>query len=631
MNSEGAQTEGSRGAGDDRRAAAVPSLSPSDLGIGVLFQILTEALLVVEMATERLVLFNPAAERLFALSPDQAAGLPLDRLLPGQPLALLSSKEGRPVAALARSQAGHTLAVEVSVAPLVGPSDAYMVLAIRDVSERERAEARSLRRETQLAEAEHIAQVGSWLRDLAHDRLHWSDELYRIAGQSPDSFEPTVEAFMGLLHPEDRAPVRAITDRALEDGAPCSYYARLVRPDGGIRTLHCRGRLLLSAGGPVGLVGTVQDVTEPLRLEAALRESEARLRAIVDQATDGIWIKDLEGRHILINPAGAAIAGHTVETALGCTDAELYPPETARRITEIDARVIATGRGETYEITVVTETTGPRTYFSIKYPYVREDGTIHGIVVITRDITERKRLDQALHVQYERLKELDRLKTDFVNAVSHELRTPLTSIRGYLEFMEDGIGGTLSPSHEEFVREIERAAGRLTLLVDDLLDFARIQAGTFELRSETFDLTDKIHELAGSLVPQADKAQVSLEVTAEQPLFVHGDPQRLGQVLLNLANNAIKFTPSGGKVELRGRIEGDCLRCEVRDTGPGIAPDDVPRLFHKFSQLSEGRSKGGSGLGLSISKAIVEAHGGSIGVESRPGLGSVFWFTLPIA
>jgi signal transduction histidine kinase len=247
---------------------------------------------------------------------------------------------------------------------------------------------------------------------------------------------------------------------------------------------------------------------------------------------------------------------------------------------------------------------------------------------------ERTRLitqEASARAETEALKQLDKLKSDFVNAVSHELRTPLTSIKGYTEFLEDEIGGPLSPQQGEFVAQIDQSTLRLQRLVDDLLDFARMEAGTFALQCLETDLADKIQEMLASMTPQAQAARITLEASVpSEPLTVRMDPQRIDQVLTNLINNAIKFTPEGGRIVVRSAAQGDQLRLEVEDTGIGIAPEDVPKLFKRFGQLEAGTRKvGGTGLGLSISKAIVEAHGGAIGVTSEPGKGSTFWFTLP--
>jgi signal transduction histidine kinase len=233
--------------------------------------------------------------------------------------------------------------------------------------------------------------------------------------------------------------------------------------------------------------------------------------------------------------------------------------------------------------------------------------------------------------ELDQARELNRLKTNFVGAVSHDLRTPLTSIMGYAEFLEDEIGGELSGQQVEFVRQIHKGARRLEYLLNDLLDFARLDAGTFKLTLGSTDLQGKLHEVAESLRPQIEEARLTLAVSApETKLVALMDAQRIERVLINLLTNAIKFTPPGGTIRLSARIDEDRLVCEVQDTGEGIAPVDIPKLFRHFSQLKSGEKRGGTGLGLSICKAIIEAHGGAIGVRSTLGHGSTFWFSLPL-
>ncbi|HEY9900659.1 MAG TPA: ATP-binding protein [Pantanalinema sp.] len=241
--------------------------------------------------------------------------------------------------------------------------------------------------------------------------------------------------------------------------------------------------------------------------------------------------------------------------------------------------------------------------------------------------------ERQLHVQYEQLKELDRLKSNFVNSVSHELRTPLTSIRGYAEFLEEGIGGLLTSDQTRFVWQIQMASQRLEGLLNDLLDFARIEAGTFTLRHSEHELATSTQEIVESFRPLAEDSRVSIRLeTPDTPLIAWVDPQRIAQVLTNLLSNAVKFSPPGGVVRVRLLDEGDRVRCEIEDQGEGIAEADLPRLFLRFSQLEAGLKKGkGTGLGLNISKVLVEAHGGEIGVRSAPDKGACFWFTLPKA
>lgn len=230
------------------------------------------------------------------------------------------------------------------------------------------------------------------------------------------------------------------------------------------------------------------------------------------------------------------------------------------------------------------------------------------------------------------LQELDRLKGDFLNAASHELRTPLASIMGYAEFLEDGLGGPVSPEQQEYIQEVQRGARRLQRLVDDLLDFARLEAGSFKLDPQDGDLRDAIAEATRSMVPQAMALGVSLELELpDKPLWARVDARRIEQVLLNLVGNALKFTPEHGRVTIAARSVPEGCRIEVRDSGIGISPQQLPRLFEKFFQVdpTTTRTYGGTGLGLSIVKALIDAHEGRVGVESRLGEGSCFWFVLP--
>jgi signal transduction histidine kinase len=189
----------------------------------------------------------------------------------------------------------------------------------------------------------------------------------------------------------------------------------------------------------------------------------------------------------------------------------------------------------------------------------------------------------------------------------------------------------LTPEQRDYVLHIEKMTGRLEMLVNDLLDYARMDAGTFRLELQQADLAEKVKEAADSFRPQAAYRQLALKVSVpDEPVVITMDPVRIEQVLNNFLSNAIKFSNQGGMVEVRLRQAGENWRCEVEDTGEGIAPEDIAKLFQRFSQLPGGRHRGGTGLGLSISKGIVEAHGGRIGVDSKPGKGSTFWFTLPL-
>ncbi|HSS80197.1 MAG TPA: ATP-binding protein [Gaiellaceae bacterium] len=240
--------------------------------------------------------------------------------------------------------------------------------------------------------------------------------------------------------------------------------------------------------------------------------------------------------------------------------------------------------------------------------------------------------DQArLNEQNEQLREVDRLKDEFVAAVSHELRTPLTSIRGYLDLVLDGSAGELNERQRRYLGVADRNSRRLLSLVGDLLLFAQIRAGKFKLHREPVDAVEVARDAFTAVAPAADAKQIELVLDDGVRTPLTADRARLGQVLDNLLSNAVKFTPEGGIVTLRVKPEGDSVRLEVADTGMGIPADETEQLFARFFRSSNATEQAipGTGLGLTIVKALVEAHGGRISVESVEGSGTTFRIDLP--
>jgi signal transduction histidine kinase len=244
--------------------------------------------------------------------------------------------------------------------------------------------------------------------------------------------------------------------------------------------------------------------------------------------------------------------------------------------------------------------------------------------------TERE-VAQALAEQNERLRELDRMKDQFVSVVSHELRTPLTSMVGYLELVLEGEAGDLGEEQEQFLGIVDRNCRRLNDLVDEILFVARVDAGRFTLERESVDLTELAEAAVTSARVPADRKGVEISLSASNGLpTLWADPTRLTQVLDNLLSNAVKFTPEGGTVRASVARRGDAAHVEVADTGVGIPKDEIGKLFERFFRASTAATIPGTGLGLSIVKAIVEAHGGTISVESEEGAGTTFRVDLPL-
>ena len=275
----------------------------------------------------------------------------------------------------------------------------------------------------------------------------------------------------------------------------------------------------------------------------------------------------------------------------------------------------------------------------VYYPTSEAPGApVDGVLVLANEVSDRVEQDRERErLQRERIEALeqaDRLKDQFLAILSHELRTPLNAIHGFGSILEDGVAGELSPDQAALAGKILASADHLLGLVDDLLDLSRVQAGRFQIARRPIDPAGPIREAIAAHLPAARQKRQALHDALPDGLPpVLADARRLAQVVANLVGNAVKYTPDGGTVTVRARTEGPMLRVEVVDDGIGIAADQHERVFQTFTQvdMTSTRPNGGVGLGLSIVKALVESHGGAVGVASAPGAGATFWFTLPLA
>jgi len=256
-----------------------------------------------------------------------------------------------------------------------------------------------------------------------------------------------------------------------------------------------------------------------------------------------------------------------------------------------------------------------------------------GRMVTYFDLTELKRVEAELRAAKEQAEAANRHKSEFLANMSHELRTPLNAVLGYTELIRDGIYGEVPDKIREVVERVRHNGRHLLGLINDVLDLAKIEAGQLTLAEAEYSLRKLVLEVASATEALATEKRLAFEVDvpADLPLG-RGDERRITQVLLNLVSNAIKFTDAGS-VSVRARLDGGSLLVAVSDTGVGIAAQDQERIFGEFQQVdsSSTRKKGGTGLGLAIARRIVELHGGRVWVDSRPGRGSTFSFTLPLA
>ena len=352
-----------------------------------------------------------------------------------------------------------------------------------------------------------------------------------------------------------------------------------------------------------------------------------------------VYFKDLQSRFLLVSAGwiAAYAPGRAVEDLIGKTDFDVFSAEHASAAFQDEQRVIKTGESMVGKVEL--ETYGGRTgtwVSTTKMPLRDSHDRVIGTFGISRDVTaqtmaENMLAEQALKLiaQNERLRELDRLKDEFIGMFSHELRTPLASILGYVEIlMEDGLS---APDADHCVEVIDRNAKRLLRLAGDLQLLAQINSGQMPMEFRSADLADIAACAVDEMRPEAERKHIDLVLSATAVSRLTVDPTRIGQLLGNLLSNAVKFTPDGGKVEVKLGTEGDQAVLTVADTGIGIPAADRERIFERFfrTAIAKRQAIQGTGLGLTITQAIVAAHNGTIAVESE-GHGSTFTVRLPL-
>ncbi len=383
-------------------------------------------------------------------------------------------------------------------------------------------------------------------------------------------------------------------------------------------------------GEVVGLTVFAINNTERKRLEAELRASRNFLDSVIDSVSDPIFVKDRQHRWTLLNDAFCAFIGKPRAALIGKSDYDFFPKEQADVFWEKDELVFESGNSNLNEEHFTTAS-GEQHYIQTrKTPFIAGDGR-QMLVGVIRDITDLKRYQTAREAALMEAERLVRSRSEFIAQMSHELRTPLNGILGYAQIL--GRDKRLDERQLAGVSVIRESGEHLLALINDILDFAKIDAGKIEISSVDIQLDRFLQTIAGIIRIKADEKRLEFSCTLapEIPAWIHADEKRLRQVLLNLLSNAVKFTEQG-RVSLRVDVmSSGCLRFEVRDTGIGIEADQLGTIFQPFEQVGDQRHRhGGTGLGLPISRQFVRLMGGEIHVDSKLGQGSAFWFELEV-
>ncbi|MBX3018166.1 MAG: PAS domain S-box protein [Bdellovibrionaceae bacterium] len=450
----------------------------------------------------------------------------------------------------------------------------------------------------------------------------------RTLGFSVD--ELRAKPILEFVHPDDRDKTIHEIKRQAQGQQVMSFENRFRCKDGSYRTLSWKSV-------PIGNVmyAAARDVTDDRNREESVQKSQVLLDAMIDNIPMMIYIKDsADLRFVRFNRTGSKLVGYPSEYFIGKNDSDFFTPEQANHFTSCDRDVLKSMQPLDIEETLKTRDHGVRQMRTKKIAISLPDGEKY-LLGFSQDITEQRMAEDELVNARQIAEDANRAKSEFLANMSHEIRTPLNGIIGMTDLL---MRSTLNEQQKEFVKTLEESSSNLLMLINDILDFSKIEAGKMNLESVNFDARSIVKSQVNLLTSRATDKGLTLETFIDPtiPPLLRGDPARIGQVLLNLLGNAIKFTPSGKvsvSVALKSRDDQGCtLEFSVIDTGIGITPEQKRMLFRPFTQAdgSTARRYGGTGLGLSICKMLTELMGGQVGVESEPGKGSRFFFTVRI-
>jgi len=568
---------------------------------------------------------------------------------------------------------GHAVSLTLSVSPMPGQPP----LAVAVVTERAAA---------WLAEGEAVrvaleaGRLGVWEWEVASGRVRWSRGLEAIHGTAPGTFGGTLDAFKADIHPDDRVTVMTAIAQTLERRADHRVEYRILRPDGTVRWVEGRGQLVDGGGRELRMLGVCLDVTERKEAERELddRRREAEVVAELTRSISASLELDtvlqrvcVAARELTASDTATVALPEDVDTPLPevmtvrARVAPGAPEQAARRIERgrgVGGRVMETGRpfrtddyrtDPRFTKDYVDPASEAGTMAAVVVP-IRIDGRVGGLLYVTnraaRAFTDRDesvllgladhaavaiRNARLLATQQAALAEAERAnraKDEFLATLSHELRTPLTAMLGWVRMLRSGrLSGEQSSAALEV---IERNTRLQAQLINDLLDVSRIVAGKLQLDLRPLELVSVVEEALASVKGDADAKGLAIEVSINPSAGpVLGDRLRLQQIIVNLLSNALKFTPSDGRISVVLERVGATARIQVTDTGMGIEPALLPHVFNRFLQAdsTSSRKHGGLGLGLAIVRHLTEMHGGSVRAESAgPDLGATFTVELPI-
>jgi PAS domain S-box-containing protein len=498
--------------------------------------------------------------------------------------------------------------------------------AVTDVTERKQAEEALKQTNKHLLLATVAGRVGIWDLDVVNNKLTWDDQMFRLYGIAPDNFGAAYETWKARVHPEDMERGDAEVQMALRGEKEFDTEFRLVWPDGTIHTIRALANVERDASGKaIRLIGTNYDITERKRMEEELRSASLYARSLIEASIDPLVTIGQDGKITDVNNSTEQVTCRTRKELIGTDFSDYFTePEKAQSGYK---QVFQDGSVHDYPLSI-RHTSGKIT--DVLYNatvYRNEAGEMQGVFAAARDITERKRAEEALKKSLEDLKRSNEELEQFAYVASHDLQEPLRMVSSFTQLIERRYKDKLDKDANDFINFAVDGANRMQRLINDLLDYSRVTT-----RGKTFVRVD-----VGSIVGQVfANLQQRIEeshaiITQDDLPVIEADESQMLRLFQNLIDNAIKFRRDAHPcVHISTHKEGAFYIFSVSDNGIGIDLQYADRIFQVFQRLNTSQEYPGTGIGLAICKRIVERHGGKIWIESEIGNGSKFFFTIPI-
>ncbi len=504
-----------------------------------------------------------------------------------------------------------------------------------DITDQKRAEAALAISDRRFQDFAEASADWFWETDAGHKLTYVSSRFEDVLGLAPET--RIGKGWFEFQEPVADAPNRRQHLDAMNAHRPFRDIRHVVADKSGrLRHISASGKPFFDPDGQfLGYRGSCSDITEIIETQETVSRNQTRFLNALEGLSEGIAYWDASDRLVFCNGRYRAQSGAAADLLQAGITFEAYMRESLR----LGDVPHAVGREEKWLSERMAIHRNPPSTFEVlrsgRWLLVREERTNDGgILITTPDVTELKQREQALQAAIQQAEAANRAKSAFLANMSHELRTPLNAVIGFAEIIEADRSGNLSvEKYREYAADIAKSGRHLLGIINDVLDLSKIEAGQFELVEEIVDLADVVQDSLDIVGLSAERAGIDLksEMTPELPR-VRADPRALRQILLNLLANAIKFTETGGQVTLEAECEVDgAMRMRVRDTGIGMAEDDIVRALTPFSQLDQTLSRRyeGTGLGLPLSKSLTELHGGSLEIESDIGVGTSVSVRLP--